>query len=205
DAGEPVKLIWKLRLLSDFQRKIRGACDCSFFYWSRELLHPFLADLYNQPEQANRIQYVVGGFLDAIKLLRGAQHETDNELYVNAYAEFIESVLEEEIVENLCKDVENDLRLHVHSVHLDHLDAPNPKSADFKVLHCYLDLRPIRLHGKTLDLRQHVTHYLESTFYNLTTVVLHDWKTYGEMRNLANDKYGLSLADNHLPMGSLDQ
>ncbi|KAG3122828.1 hypothetical protein C6341_g26807, partial [Phytophthora cactorum] len=42
DAGEPVKLIWKLRLLSDFQRKIRGACDCSFFYWSRELLHPFL-------------------------------------------------------------------------------------------------------------------------------------------------------------------
>ncbi|KAG2762282.1 WASH complex subunit 4 [Phytophthora cactorum] len=205
DAGEPVKLIWKLRLLSDFQRKIRGACDCSFFYWSRELLHPFLADLYNQPEQANRIQYVVGGFLDAIKLLRGAQHETDNELYVNAYAEFIESVLEEEIVENLCKDVENDLRLHVHSVHLDHLDAPNPKSADFKVLHYYLDLRPIRLHGKTLDLRQHVTHYLESMFYNLTTVALHDWKTYGEMRNLANDKYGLSLADNHLPMGSLDQ
>ncbi|KAL3664094.1 hypothetical protein V7S43_010979 [Phytophthora oleae] len=205
DAGEPVKLIWKLRLLSDFQRKIRSACDCSFFYWSRELLHPFLADLYNQPEQANRIQYVVGGFLDAIKLLRGAQHEMDNELYVNAYAEFIESVLEEEIVENLCKDVENDLRLHVHSVHLDHLDAPNPKSADFKVLHYYLDLRPIRLHGKTLDLRQHVTHYLESTFYNLTTVALHDWKTYGEMRNLANDKYGLSLADNHLPMGSLDQ
>ncbi|POM78541.1 Hypothetical protein PHPALM_3922, partial [Phytophthora palmivora] len=205
DAGEPVKLIWKLRLLSDFQRKIRSACDCSFFYWSRELLHPFLSDLYSQPEQANRIQYVVGGFLDAIKLLRGAQHETDNELYVNAYAEFIESVLEEEIVDNLCKDVENDLRLHVHSVHLDHLDAPNPKSADFKVLHYYLDLRPIRLHGKTLDLRQHVTHYLESTFYNLTTVALHDWKTYGEMRNLANDKYGLSLADNHLPMGSLDQ
>ncbi|RLN59422.1 hypothetical protein BBP00_00006505 [Phytophthora kernoviae] len=205
DAGEPVKLIWKLRLLSDFQRKIRGACDCSFFYWSRELLHPFLSDLYSQPEQANRIQYVVGGFLDAIKLLRGAQHETDNELYVNAYADFIESVMEEEIVENLCKDVENDLRLHVHSVHLDHLDAPNPKSADFKVLHYYLDLRPIRLHGKTLDLRQQVTHYLESTFYNLTTVALHDWKTYGEMRNLANDKYGLSLADNHLPMGSLDQ
>ncbi|KAE8882575.1 WASH complex subunit 4 [Phytophthora fragariae] len=205
DAGEPVKLIWKLRLLSDFQRKIRSACDCSFFYWSRELLHPFMSDLYTQPEQANRIQYVVGGFLDAIKLLRGAQHETDNELYVKAYAEFIESVLEEEIVESLCKDVENDLRLHVHSVHLDHLDAPNPKNADFKVLHYYLDLRPIRLHGKTLDLRQQVTHYLESTFYNLTTVALHDWKTYGEMRNLANDKYGLSLADNHLPMGSLDQ
>lgn len=205
DANEPIKLIWKLRLLSDFQRKIRSACDCSFFYWSRELLHPFLSDLYHQPEQANRIQYIVGGFLDGMKLLRGAQHEVDNAPYIKAYADFIESVLEEEIVDPLCKDVENDLRLHVHSVHLDHLEAPNPKSADFKVLHYYLDLRPIRLHGKMLDLRQHVTHYLESTFYNLTTVALHDWKTYGEMRNLANDKYGLSLADNHLPMGSLDQ
>lgn len=205
NADEPVKLIWKLRLLSDFQRKIRTACDCSFFYWSRELLHPFLQDLYGQPEQANRIQYVVGGFLDAIKLLRGAQHEADNGAYVSAYSAFIDSVMDEEIVENLCKDVENDLRLHIHSVHLDHLDAPNPKSADFKVLHYYMDLRPIRLHGKTLDLRLQVTHYLENTFYNLTTVALHDWKTYGEMRNLANDKYGLSLADNHLPMGSLDQ
>lgn len=205
NAEEPVKLIWKLHLLSDFQRKIRNACDCSFFYWSRELLHPFLQDLYGQPEQANRIQYIVGGFLDAIKLLRGAQHEADSEPYVKSYAGFIDSVIEEEIVENLCKDVENDLRLHIHSVHLDHLDAPNPKSEDFKVLHYYLDLRPIRTHGKTVDLRQRVTHYLESTFYNLTTVALHDWKTYGEMRNLANDKYGLSLADNHLPMGSLDQ
>uniref|UniRef100_K3X002 WASH complex subunit 4 n=1 Tax=Globisporangium ultimum (strain ATCC 200006 / CBS 805.95 / DAOM BR144) TaxID=431595 RepID=K3X002_GLOUD len=205
NAEEPIKLIWKLRLLSDFQRKIRNACDCSFFYWSRELLHPFLHDLYAQPEQANRIQYVIGGFLDAIKLLRGAQHETDNVVYVNAYSAFIDSVIEEEIVGTLCMDVENDLRLHIHSVHLDHLDAPNPKSDNFKVLHYYLDLRPIRLHGKTLDLRQQVTHYLENTFYNLTTVALHDWKTYGEMRNLANDKYGLSLADNHLPMGSLDQ
>ncbi|KAJ0410707.1 hypothetical protein ATCC90586_008292 [Pythium insidiosum] len=132
-------------------------------------------------------------------------HEENNEAYITTFAGFIDGVMEEEVVENLCKDVENDLRLHIHSVHLDHMDAPNPKSEDFKVLHYYLNLRPIRLYGKMLDLRQRVTHYLENTFYNLTTVALHDWKTYGEMRNLANDKYGLSLADNHLPMGSLDQ
>lgn len=194
-----------MRLLSDFQRRICSACDCSFFYWSRELLHPFLSDLYTQPEQCNQIQYVVSGFLDALRLIRGAQHEENNVGYTKAFSDFIDSVVEEEIVDNLCKDVENDLRLHIHSVHLDHMEAPNPKSEDFKVLHYYLDLRPIRLYGKMLDLHERVTHYLESTFYNLTTVALHDWKTYGEMRNLANDKYRLSLADNHLPMGSLDQ
>lgn len=206
DAEEPVKLIWKLRLLSDYQRKIRNACDCSFFHWNHELLHSFLGDLYGQPEHANRIQYIISGFLDAVRVLKSVQHEADNEIFTTMYAKFIDSVLEEEIVQNLCKDVENDLRLHIHSVHLDHLETPNPKETpDFKVLLHYLNLRPIRMYGHFVDLRYRVTHYLEKTFYNLTTVALHDWKTYGEMRNLANDKYALNLADNHLPMGSLNQ
>ncbi len=69
-----------------------------------------------------------------------------------------------------------------------------------------MDLRPLRLYGgKQLDLKARVAHYLNVTFYNLTTVALHDWKTYGEMRQLAKDKYGLTLEENHLPMGSLDQ
>jgi len=33
-----------------------------------------------------------------------------------------------------------------------------------------------------------VTHYLDQTFYNLTTVALHDWKTYSKMRKVATDK-----------------
>ncbi|OQS00393.1 hypothetical protein THRCLA_05958, partial [Thraustotheca clavata] len=203
---EALKLLWKMHVLSDFQRKIRLACDCSFLYWSRELLHLFVQDIYFMPEQASRLQYVIGGFLDAMKALQGAQHEVDTTGYVEAYAKFVEDVVEEELVGPLCMDIENDLRLHIHSIHLDHMQAPNPLThTDFKVLHYFMDLRPLRLWGKQLDLRDRVTHYLESTFYNLTTVALHDWKTYGEMRQLANDKYGLQLAENHLPMGSLDQ
>ncbi|OQR85262.1 hypothetical protein ACHHYP_12029 [Achlya hypogyna] len=203
---EALKHLWKMHVLSDFQRKIRTACDCSFLYWSRELLHLFVQDIYSMPEQASRLQYVIGGFLDAMKALQGAQHEVDTAGYVEAYAAFVKGVVEEELVAPLCMDIENDLRLHIHSVHLDHMQAPNPLThTDFKVLHYFMDLRPLRLWAKQLDLRDRVTHYLESTFYNLTTVALHDWKTYGEMRQLANDKYGLQLAENHLPMGSLDQ
>ncbi len=51
----------------------------------------------------------------------------------------------------------------------------------------------------------HVTSYLERTFYNLTTVALHDWKTYGAMAALATEKFGLLLTDSHLPMGTLNQ
>ena len=48
-------------------------------------------------------------------------------------------------------------------------------------------------------------HYLDTTFYNLTTVALYDWQTYGEMRNLASIKYGLSLTEVHLPGQTLEQ
>jgi WASH complex subunit 7 len=89
------------------------------------------------------------------------------------------------------------------------MSAPNPKqSPDPNLLTRgrYLGLAPIRLFGTRLvSIKLKVLHYLETTFYNLTTVALHDWKTYGEMRNLAYEKYGLDLMESHLPMGSLDQ
>ena len=48
-------------------------------------------------------------------------------------------------------------------------------------------------------------HYIDKTFYNLTTVALHDWKTYGEMKNLAQQKYHLTLTESHLPSQTLEQ
>lgn len=50
-----------------------------------------------------------------------------------------------------------------------------------------------------------VTHYLDKTFYNLTTVALHDWATYSEMRNLATQRYGLAMTEAHLPSQTLEQ
>lgn len=43
------------------------------------------------------------------------------------------------------------------------------------------------------------------TFYNLTTVALHDWRTYAEMRNLALEKYNIEMTEVHLPSGTLEQ
>lgn len=56
-----------------------------------------------------------------------------------------------------------------------------------------------------ISIKKEVTHYLDRNFYNLTTVALHDWKTYADMKSLAYEKLGLELIDSFLPMGSLDQ
>ena len=56
-----------------------------------------------------------------------------------------------------------------------------------------------------IEYLEHVAHYLDSTFYNLTTVALHDWKTYGEMKNLAAQRYNLTMTEAHLPSQTLEQ
>ena len=66
-------------------------------------------------------------------------------------------------------------------------------------------LRPLRFAGHSVDVRATVEHYLDTIFYNLTTVTPKDWRTYEEMRALAQDKYGLSLIDTYLPTGSVEQ
>lgn len=51
----------------------------------------------------------------------------------------------------------------------------------------------------------YVEHYLDKTFYNLTTVALDNWKTYDAMRNLASQKYDLQTVEAHLPCRTLEQ
>jgi WASH complex subunit 7 len=69
----------------------------------------------------------------------------------------------------------------------------------------FVMLKPIRFMEHNIDIRMHVSHHLDTSFYNLTTVAQYNWKTYEEMRNLAKEKYGLDLIQPHLPGQTLEQ
>lgn len=74
--------------------------------------------------------------------------------------------------------IETNLRLQTHL----HLQLPsnnpfqNPPPENFQKIF------PANLGNLYISIKQDVEHYLSTMFYNLTTVVLHDWRTYGEMR-----------------------
>lgn len=68
-----------------------------------------------------------------------------------------------------------------------------------------MKIMAIDIDSKPDCLTAYVTHYLDKTFYNLTTVALHDWATYSEMRNLASQRYGLVMTEAHLPSQTLEQ
>lgn len=108
------------------------------------------------------------------------------------------------VVRPLCHDIETDLRLQIHTGVVK-LDDRNPFRVPTADLRHFLQVLPIRFGNSTIDIKTQVTHYLDTTFYNLTTVALHDWKSYGQMRNLAHSKYGLSMQDVFLPSQTLEQ
>lgn len=74
--------------------------------------------------------------------------------------------------------IETNLRLQTH-LHLQ-LPPSDPFQNYFALnFHKYL---PFPMHNYYISITKETEHYLSLMFYNLTTVVLHDWKTYGEMR-----------------------
>ncbi|KAH8321131.1 hypothetical protein KR074_010591, partial [Drosophila pseudoananassae] len=54
-------------------------------------------------------------------------------------------------------------------------------------------------------IRDNLENYLTETYYNLTTIAPHDWKSYEKMRYFANAVLLLSPIDDHLPNQIIDQ
>ncbi|XP_031573328.1 WASH complex subunit 4-like [Actinia tenebrosa] len=193
----------KIDIISGIRAKIKAACDCSFLHWHRVVFPIYLNDLYDNAVDIHRLHYMLNALRDCVPILSQVRHESSPQVMLDSFEKEIEEVLNENFLHQLCRDIETDLRLHIHQ-HLQ-LDDRNPFKVGLKDLSHFLELHPIRFFDKFIDIKAYVTHYLDSTFYNLTTVALHDWKTYAEMRNMAKQKYGLEMTEAHLPSQTLEQ
>eukprot|EP00048_Salpingoeca_helianthica_P015476 m.226982 g.226982 ORF g.226982 m.226982 type:complete len:1195 (+) comp17088_c0_seq1:325-3909(+) len=195
----------KCETLAVLQKSIRTACDTSFFYWQRNLMEIYFQDLYESPVDAPRLQYVFAALRDGLAVLRAVQAAIKPpfnlpEHFVTEITELFERV----ILTPLCQDIETDLRLQIHTGVV-RLDERNPFKQAIKDLSHFLKIGPLRFGASAIDIKGRVSQYLDTTFYNLTTVALHDWSTYAQMRSLAMQKYGLELSDPALPSQTLEQ
>ena len=207
DAAELIELT---DLIANIEWHADVACDTSFLFFSRELFPACLADIYSRPDEAHRLPALVAAFRASQKILLrgggggGGGTVATPELLEGCEAE-MQLALEDEIIRPLCTDVETDLRLHIHSARLTGVVDVNPVQSGVKDLSQFLRIAPIRLLTRQIDLRGRVVHYLNAAFHNHTAVSLHNWKTYGEMRNLAMEKYNIPLAEIELPGQTLEQ
>ena len=208
-ATELTRTLEQMKILSEWQTHIRKVCDLSgTLYWSREMLPPLLKSLYQRGgEDAHRIPYILRAFNDPLPLISSMLHEDDVgcEKIIQSYKNFVNESFQKTIFTPLCRDIEKNLRLQIHAVHLHHMQSPNPKKEKLRSLTKFLSLRQLRMFGQSLDVKRMVSEYLEKEFYDLTVLALHDYRTYAEMRHLARENFGLIIGDSHLPLGSLNQ
>ncbi|WOK95333.1 WASH complex subunit 7-like isoform X1 [Canna indica] len=194
------KLTSKLGILANFHPIISNVTDCSFLYWRREMMGNLFSFIYADVRRSSWLQYLLDAFSDGVRLLKLGKV---GKLTLETYEKEIEYGVKNEIVAPLCRDIETDLRLHVHSTYLKGSVVVNPTKTGVRNLAWYLEIKPLRLPFKFIDIRLLVESYLNSAFYNHSTMSTYDRKIYLEMQLLAELKYGLFLDNIHFVGNSM--
>ncbi|EDV46888.1 WASH complex subunit 4 [Drosophila erecta] len=107
------------------------------------------------------------------------------------------------IIDFLSNHLEYFLRVEALSHLFQNQDQPFQQSAlDYRLC---INAVSVENEGDYNIIRDHLENYFTATFYNLTTIAPHDWKSYEKMRHLANKVMQLRPIDDHLPNQIIDQ
>ncbi|KAJ2942683.1 hypothetical protein O0L34_g11224 [Tuta absoluta] len=194
-------LLEKVQTLSNFLKSMDLFCNCSWMLWHQHLVPIYFDQNFTIQLNSLRLKYFLMVLEDCTRLL----HKTDKQNGKNKAQQLINKIknmIDDSILRSTSQNIETNLRLHIHS-HLQ-LDVVNPFSFDMaKKLLLVID--NFRVQCIYMSVVPTVEHYLSTMYYNLTTVVLSDWKTYGEMRQMARFKFNLKTVQDNLPTQTLEQ
>ncbi|XP_065340377.1 WASH complex subunit 4 [Cloeon dipterum] len=191
-------LLSKLDAMCELRERLRHSADCSFLYWHRVVLPIHFSRMLDNAADLARLKYLFAAFQDCSTAMENVKHLGSPSTLQSQFKNEMFAVLKLKLLDPLCQEIETDLRLRVHS----HLQVPDGSRSNFQ---CMLQAMPLRFFDDLLSIPAYVEQYLSATFYNLTTVALHDWKAYGEMRVVALHRYGVSAVQDHLPSHTLEQ
>ncbi|XP_060537430.1 WASH complex subunit 4 [Cylas formicarius] len=183
-------LLSQLGLISRYTEFLQKRCDCSVLYWHYNYILPvYLSKLVSSKSDVARYMLMLNALTDC-----------DN-IGGKEISSAVSKILNEKFFAPVNQIVETNLRMQTH-LHLQ-LPPSDPFQNVFPLN--FNKYMPVLLGNVYKSVKNEAEHYLSTMFYNLTTVVLHDWKTYGEMRKLAYLQYSLNTVDDDLPMQTLDQ
>ncbi|XP_031762922.2 WASH complex subunit 4 isoform X2 [Galleria mellonella] len=194
-------ILEKVQTLSNFIKSFEEYCNCAWILWHQNVIPIYYEQNFNTQLNVLKLRYFFMVLEDCAMLL----HVTDKLYSMEKSQKFLmnmQNLMDEKLIKSTGQNIETNLRLHIHS-HLQ-LDAINPFEMNMtkKLL---LTIDTFRILTIYMCVVPSVEHYLSTMYYNLTTVVLSDWKTYGEMRQMANFKFNLKTVQDNLPTQTLEQ
>ncbi|XP_017062331.1 WASH complex subunit 4 [Drosophila ficusphila] len=182
--------------ISNFMRDIRGQLDSSdssclvYNYWflNTAVLKEY-TELQRNPYSLQNIVSV--------------SHHLDKIIAIFKGSECLKRSANDLIIEFLSNQLEFFLRVEALSHLFQNQDQPFQQSAlDYRLC---INAAPIENSGDYNIIKDHLENYFTATFYNLTTIAPHDWKSYEKMRHLASKVLHLRPIDDHLPNQIIDQ
>ncbi|XP_025156127.1 WASH complex subunit 4 isoform X2 [Harpegnathos saltator] len=182
--------------VAELYESVDDLCDYSLLLHHQNMLPAYFTSIIDGNSNICHLAHLFAAFHSAMG------EQKSNELRDKRIVELREGLVKS-VLKPACHEIETSLRLHVHA-HLK-LDSANPFNVGTKDGCRVVRAPPLPLAENMVCTKRFVEHYLDDMFYNLTTVALHDWRTYRTMHALASYKMGLDTVQNHLPTQTLEQ
>lgn len=191
----------KLNIITCLLQKLEEVTECKFMFWNKSTLPLYLEDATKRLLDLNRIQYMLNAFENGFIKLKPLFEQNFPSHSISSFAD-ITNTFTEQVTRPVSTKMEENLRLHAL---MNLQQGKRTLQQSHNELKNFLSTERVQFNDKCMDLKFQVEVYLDKTFYDLTTVVLHDWQIYGEMRTLAKHKFRLNIADDGLPNHTLEQ
>ncbi|XP_053999948.1 WASH complex subunit 4 [Hylaeus anthracinus] len=182
--------------IAELHSIVSEICDYSILLHHQNIIPAYFSFVTDSNLNINHIVHLFSAFNSTISEQEGLDLKEKRIV-------LLKEMLTKTILEPVCREIETDLRLHVHA-HLK-LDSTNPFTIGVKDGGRVIQSLPLPLANNMIYAKRFIEHYLDDMFYNLTTVKLHDWRTYRMMHALAHYKLNLDTVQNHLPTQTLEQ
>lgn len=187
DLNNLYKCVNQFSVIYNLENIMEDNCNLSFLYFHKNLISIYIRNNGTNNLYIKYISNIISDMCDV--------NSNEKDVYLKE--------IQTSIIEPLCTDIETNLRLHSH-LHLQ-VEKLTLDKVEKKINHMFLQNPELFLIlNEYLDIKYKIENYLDKTFYDLTTIALHNYKTYNEMRNIAKYKFELNVIENNLPSKTLD-
>ena len=198
-------LLWKYEVIANYKTYIEEATDCIFLYWSKDLIPIFFNYVNQNPQEVKRLRFLLIALNDGILQMKQALHLQNHEELIKSYKKEILMEFQSEYLIPVARDIEDFLRITIHSILIDKIKGINPMKNEVKSINKLIGIERIQIIDTVIDLKDEIARMLNETFYNINVLNMHDYQTYEEIRTLAAEKFGLDLVHVYIPSQTLNQ
>ncbi|KAI1286738.1 hypothetical protein HDE_10420 [Halotydeus destructor] len=194
----------KIEQTSKVLSLLKWNTSTEFLYFNRNIIGTFYSHLHEHGN-IREIRYFSLVLEDCLNFLHFSTEydEVRQKLLKSTFEEEMATAFKDQFLTKFCTAFETELRLQTH-LELK-LDDRSPFKRPLFDFASPLSCEPFRLLDRFVSIRNVVQDHLSEMTYNLTTIALHDWKTYESILNLSRTKYGLNFVASQLPTQTLEQ